>query len=305
MSISLESRYAGVLVGAACGDALGATLEFKTRETIARIHPHGFRDIVGGGWLGLEPGETTDDTAMMLVIARACTKDGIDLDRVAAGFLSWMLSGPKDIGNQTSQALSLLARGVRWDEAGERLQRESRQGIAGNGSVMRCAPVALRFRSKPLDMVSAAIDTSRITHADPRATWSTVSICQAIVHLLNGGGIPSLLDAAARGIQDANVVAAVVSAGTLPYEEVRSSGFVLHTVTAALWSMVHERSAEDVIVRAAMMGDDADTTATVAGALAGAAHGIDAIPQRWRDLLHGREEIEALSMQLLAWDREA
>src|SRR5688572_19690560 len=109
------------MIGAACGDALGGSLEFMSKESIAALYPDGFRDIVGGGWLHLEPGETTDDTAMMLAIARACTSDGIDLDRVADNFVAWKRSGPKDIGNQTSQALSLIENGLRWDEAGERL----------------------------------------------------------------------------------------------------------------------------------------------------------------------------------------
>lgn len=302
MSTSMVSRYLGTLLGSACGDALGATLEFQPREVIARKYPQGLRDLVGGGWLGLEPGETTDDTAMMLAIARACTPNGISLAGVAANFVAWMQTGPKDIGNQTRQALSLLASGLPWDEAGERLQRESERGVAGNGSVMRCAPVALRFRSDPPRMVRAALDTSRITHADPRATWGTVAVCQGIVHLLNGGAIDSVPEAATTGIQNDDVAAAVFAAATLDYPAVRSGGFVLETITAALWSLLHENSAEEVIVRAAMMGDDADTTAAVAGALAGAAYGVEAIPQRWRSVLHGSAEIEALAHQLLAWD---
>ena len=83
------------MLGAACGDALGATLEFQLRGVIASQYPDGFRDIIGGGWLGLAPGETTDDTAMMLAIARACTRDGIDLDQVAANFVAWMRTGPR------------------------------------------------------------------------------------------------------------------------------------------------------------------------------------------------------------------
>jgi ADP-ribosyl-[dinitrogen reductase] hydrolase len=214
-----------------------------------------------------------------------------------------MRTGPKDIGNQTRQALSLLASGLRWDEAGERLQRESARGVAGNGSVMRCAPIALRFRSHSERMVQVAIDTSRITHADSRATWGSVAICQGIVHLLNGGAIDSVLDAAMADVED-DVRAAVAAARTLDYQYVRSSGFVLETITAALWSLLHEDSAEDVVVRAAMMGDDADITATVAGALAGAAHGVEAIPQRWRSVLRDRSEIQALARRLLAWDMQ-
>jgi ADP-ribosyl-[dinitrogen reductase] hydrolase len=269
---------------------------------IARRYPDGLREIIGGGCWDLAPGETTDDTAMMLGIARACTAEGIDLDQVAANFVAWMRSGPKDIGNQTRGALALVAVGVPWVDAGEELLRRTGLDSAGNGSVMRCAPVALRFRSDHKRLVQAAIDTSRITHADPRTTWGTVAICQAIVHLLNAGAIADVLDAAAHEVPNDDVVAAVVAASTLPYDDVRSGGFVLDTVTAALWSLIHESTAEDVIVRAVMMGKDTDTTATVAGALAGAAYGAEAIPRRWRDVVHGYDELVALARQLHAWD---
>lgn len=299
---SLSSRYVGTLVGAACGDALGATLEFQRRDDIQTRHPDGLRDIVGGGWLHVAPGETTDDTAMMLAIARACTASGLDLDQVAANFVSWMETGPKDIGNHTRQALTLLRTGRAWDEAGEVLQASSAQGVAGNGSVMRCAPVALRFRSDPERLVQAALDSSRITHADPRAMWSCVAVAQAIAHLLSGGAIDEVVAAATHEIPVQDVVDAVRSASTLPYEDVRSGGFVLETVTAAFWCLLHESGAEEVIVRAVMMGGDADTTGIVAGSMAGAAYGIEAIPERWRAVVHGREELESLARQLMSWD---
>jgi ADP-ribosyl-[dinitrogen reductase] hydrolase len=300
MMPSLVSRYAGSLVGGACGDALGATLEFMSRAAVRAAWPDGLHDIVGGGWLHLEPGETTDDTAMMLALARACDETGIDLPTAAANFVAWADTGPKDIGIATRKAIDLLRRGRRWDEAGEELQARTPDGIAGNGSVMRCAPVALRFRSSPADLVRYALDTSRITHADPRATWGCVAVCQALAYLLDGGPIAGVVDAAISGVQDERVVGAVVSAATMPYEMVRSSGYVLDTVNAAFWSLLHEHDAEGVIIRAVNMGDDADTTGIVAGALAGAAYGLEAIPERWRAVLHRREEIEMLAGRLLA-----
>jgi len=302
MTVTLESRYTGVLIGGACGDALGATLEFIDRAEILRRYPKGLRDIVGGGWLDLAPGETTDDTAMTLALARACTPGGIDMDAVAAAFVAWLETAPKDIGNATMSALQLLQRGKRWDDAGEELQARTSQGVAGNGSVMRCAPVALRFRSDRERMRQAAFDTSRITHADPRATWSCVAVCQAIVHLLNDGQVDDAVDAAVADIPVPDVVDTVTSARTRSYDDVRSGGFVLDTVNAAFWCLLHESSAEDVIVRAVSLGGDADTTGIVAGFLAGAAYGLDAIPARWRVVLHGVDELEQTSRQLLAWD---
>lgn len=300
---TLESRYAGALVGAACGDALGATLEFEDRASARRRYPDGLRDIVGGGPFGVAPGETTDDTAMMLGIARACGPEGIDMEAVAANFVAWMASGPKDIGTATREALRRLRGGARWDEAGEAMQAESRVGVAGNGSVMRVAPVALRFRSSPERMIRAAIDTSRITHADPRATWGCVAVCQGIVHLLDGGDIADVLDAAARDIPHPEVVEAVRSAAQRGEDAVDSGGYVLATVNAAFWCLLHGVDAEDIVVRAVMLGHDADTTAIVAAALAGAAYGLEAIPERWREVVHHRDELAGLAARLLAWDR--
>lgn len=305
MTATLESRYAGVLLGGACGDALGATLEFMDREAVRRRYPDGLRDMVGGGWLDLAPGETTDDTAMTLAVAKACTREGIDLDAVAANFVAWMETEPKDIGNATRCALELLQAGRTWDEAGEVLQARTPNGVAGNGSVMRCAPVALRFRSDPERMRRAAIDTSRITHADPRATWSCVVVCQAIVHLLDGGDVDGVIDAAVVDVPVAEVRDAVTSATSRSYDDVRSGGFVLDTVNAAFWCLLRGEPAEDIIVRAVNMGGDADTTGIVAGFLAGAAYGREAIPERWRAVLHDADGIERLSRQLLAWDTAA
>jgi ADP-ribosyl-[dinitrogen reductase] hydrolase len=303
MTIGLRDRYAGALIGAASGDALGGTLEFVSRAEIERRYPDGFREIVGGGWMRLAPGETTDDTAMMLGIARACTPDGIDLDAVAANFVAWMRSGPKDIGNATRAALRMIADGVEPQDAGERLQERTPEGVAGNGSVMRCAPVALRFRSDPTRRTQAAGATSRMTHADPRATWGCVAVCNGLAHLLDGGSRGEVLAAATEGVGEPRVVEAVRAAADLPYGEVRAGGYVLHTITAAFWALLHEDSAEAVIVRAVMMGEDTDSTATVAGALAGAHWGVEAIPARWRNVVHHREELDALATSLLAWDQ--
>lgn len=297
-----ESRYLGCLIGLACGDALGGSVEFRNRADIAREFPDGVRDILGGGPHSLEIGEVTDDTAMALGIARACTATGIDLDAVAANFLAWYRSRPKDIGISTRAALAYLDSGLAWDEAGERLQRESNSGVAGNGSVMRCAPIAMRFRSDPMRLRTYSIDVSRITHADPRATWGSVALNQGIAYLLDGGPIDGLVGAATSGIGEARVVQALRDAESIGYDDVPSDGYVLDTLTAAFWCILHRDSAEEAIITGVGMGLDTDTTGAVTGALAGAAYGMDAIPERWKAVIHHREELESLSRSLLLWD---
>jgi ADP-ribosyl-[dinitrogen reductase] hydrolase len=289
------------LLGLACGDALGGPVEFKHRDEIARAYPAGLRDFVGGGWLDLAPGEITDDTQLTLVLARALGKRGLDMDAFADGLLDWLRSCPKDIGNTTRAALEALAAGTSWRQAGEdALARLPATTTASNGAVMRCAPVALRFRADPAGLIQASLDPARITHAEPRAAWATVAVNQAIVHLLAGGDFADVQAAATRDIPNADVRQAVLGGPAKARERVRANGYVIHTLEAAFWSLLHADNAEDAIVTAVAFGEDADTTGAVVGALAGAWQGASALPSRWLAQLQPRAELEAHADRLLA-----
>ena len=173
---SLPDRARGVIVGLACGDALGAPVEFQSRATIKERYPDGLRDFTSGGWMHVMPGELTDDSRMMIDLAETLIRPGpVDLDELARRFIAWADEQPKDIGNTTSLAIDLLRRGIPWTDAGEQALRQlGASGAASNGSVMRCAPVAVRFHSQPDLVRDVSIDTSRITHAEARCTWSCV-----------------------------------------------------------------------------------------------------------------------------------
>src|SRR5215212_39004 len=186
--ISLRDRYAGTLLGLACGDALGGPVEFVKRDVTAARFPTGVTEFIGGGWLDLDPGEVTDDTQQALILAESLTAGGLDLDRFAEGLIAWFRSDPKDVGNTTRIALEALAAGTPPLDAGAAaLTARGARSTAANGAVMRCAPVALRFRRSPSHLVRASLDSARVTHAEARASWGTVAVNQAIVHLLNGG----------------------------------------------------------------------------------------------------------------------
>ena len=298
---SLAERYAGCLLGLACGDALGGPVEFRSRSEIARDYPSGVRDMVGGGWLSLAPGEITDDTQMTLALARSLTDEGLDQDRLTKEFLGWYRSDPKDIGTTTRRALQALAGGVSADRSGEAALAGWASGTgASNGAVMRCAPVALRFRADPARLVDASLASARITHAEPRAAWGAVAVNQALAHLLAGGERGASLAAAVAGIAEPEVRRAIVAAPSLRGDEVRATGFVLHTLQAAFWAVANADSAEAAIVAAVSLGDDADTTGAVAGALAGAHWGRSALPERWLAILQARDELEHHAARLLA-----
>jgi ADP-ribosyl-[dinitrogen reductase] hydrolase len=184
-SETLRDRYRGALLGSAVGDALGATLEFRSREDI-RAEYGELRDIIGGGWLSLAAGEVTDDTQMASCIASSIVEhQRFDAEDIARRFVAWLESNPPDIGNTTRHALEQLARGVPWTEAGERTHLALRPRDASNGSIMRCAPVALLDRLDPDANRQHSIDSSRITHANPLCVDACVALNAAIAALLS------------------------------------------------------------------------------------------------------------------------
>ena len=296
----LADRYAGTLLGLACGDALGGPVEFRKRDDIAAEFPAGVTEYIGGGWLNLAPGEVTDDTQQTLILAEALTEHGLDLARFAAGLIGWMRSEPKDIGNTTRVALTALAAGTSPRESGlAALEQRGQRGAAANGAVMRCAPVALRFRRDREKLVEASLDSARVTHAEERAAWATVAVNQAIVHLLRGGAIEDAPGAAVAGIASDEVRSAVLEAADQERDAVRSGGFVLETIGAAFWSLAHGRDARHVIELAVAFGDDADSTGAVAGAMAGAVYGARALPASWTEHVQFRERLLGEAARLL------
>ncbi|MHB8645484.1 MAG: ADP-ribosylglycohydrolase family protein [Thermomicrobiales bacterium] len=293
-----EDQFAGCLLGLACGDALGATLEFLSRDEI-RARYGQLRDIVGGGWLRLAPGEVTDDTQMATCIAESIIATGtVDGDDLARRFVAWLHADPKDIGTTTRRALMYLDRGFSWQEAGERTYREAGgQGI-GNGGVMRCAPVGL-FRFNDLErLIADSRLSSAITHADPLAQWAAVAVNVALRELLLNGQQSDFLERIASVIEERAVAQAVRAVAFLGADEVRSTGYALHTMQTALWSVTHHSTFEEAVIAAVNFGDDADTSGAVTGALAGAREGIEAIPARWLAVLRPRDALLALAQGL-------
>jgi ADP-ribosyl-[dinitrogen reductase] hydrolase len=299
-SISLRDRYAGTLLGLACGDALGGPVEFLNRDEIAARFPTGVTEFIGGGWLNLAPGEVTDDTQQALILAESLTDKGLDLDRLATGLINWVRGNPKDIGNTTRIALEALVAGTAPLEAGAvALAARGERSAAANGAVMRCAPVALRFRRDNDRLIRASLDSARVTHAEERASWGTVAVNQAIAHLLSGGGITDAPATAVVGIPNGEVRKAVLEAAGRQRNEVRSGGFVLETIGASFWSLLNVGSAREAIETAVALGDDADSTGAVTGALAGAAYGVSALPTSWVETVQFRERLNSEAERLL------
>lgn len=294
------SRARGVLLGLACGDALGAPVEFASRHAILMRHPDGLRDLTAGGWMNVVPGETTDDTRMATDLARCLVAtDPPDMADLAGRFAAWLRERPKDIGTTTRHAIERFVAGDAWDVAGQTtLDALGAEKTASNGSLMRCAPVAIRFADDPERLRRVSIDSSRVTHAEPRCVWSCVALNQGIAHLLSGGDRTGLVDAAVDRVEVGDVVDAVRSAPERSAADLDGRGYVLNALAIAFWAVLSTDSLEDAVVAAVMVGDDTDTNAAVTGALAGALYGAEAIPSRWLDALHGRDELVTLAGRL-------
>jgi len=325
MSSSKVDRACGVLLATAAGDALGVPYEFSTPP-----EPDAEAEMIGGGLGDFAPGEWSDDTSMAVAIAQVAAS-GADLaaeaslDAIGEGFLSWFRGGPADIGIQTSAVLAGTQRRVDAGEIGvSRVMTEeaaaysaARSHSAGNGALMRTAPVALAHLDDREHLGTAARLVARLTHGDPLAGDSCVLWCEAIrIAVIEErfdvtSGI-DLLPASRRDqwtswLDDAldlerNRDEAV------PGERFNPNGFTVSALQAAVAAIMttevpglqpsnHLQLALHAAVR---IGDDTDTVAAIAGGLLGARWGSSAVPDQWRQAVHGWPGLNATDLVGLA-----
>lgn len=292
-----RSQFVGCLVGLAIGDALGAPLEFMSRAEIAATYGE-VRDFLGGGWLNLEPGEYTDDTQLALAITDSIiTCDKVDPPDIAARFVAWLRCGPKDVGHITRTAIRYHEQGQPWDSVGERVAHELTGRAAGNGSLTRSAPLGLFHAACPAALLHDGRLVSELTHAHPLSVWSSLALNLIIGELLRGPTSGAIARAAAQ-IPEAAVRDLLLTIPLRPRKEIRSGGFVLETLGAALWALENHAGFEEVVIAAINLGDDADGAGAVAGALAGAREGVEAIPERWLNQLQNADHLVDLALAL-------
>jgi ADP-ribosyl-[dinitrogen reductase] hydrolase len=296
-----RTRARGVLLGLACGDALGRPVEFSSPDDIKRQHGR-VTEMLANGTHGQPAGTITDDTEMTLRIARSLAENSeFDPADIAERFVEWKRSGPFDIGIMTSNALRRIETGEPWDEAGYNEWEASPEGSnAGNGSLMRCAPYAVAYRNNPERRRTVSRESSAITHADPRCRWGCVLFNDVLAEVLGGNDRPleTALDAFDDLPEEIETAATAVLAyrnGETDSLDLQNSGYVVTTLQAGLYHGLTATSAEDAIVDAVMMGGDTDTIAAVTGALAGARFGAEALPERWLAELAVHAELDSLA----------
>jgi ADP-ribosyl-[dinitrogen reductase] hydrolase len=293
-------QFRGCLLGLACGDALGAPLEFMSAADIRSKHGV-VTEMLGGGWLHLRPGQVTDDTQMMLCILESHTETGgFDPQDIADRFAEWYIGGPPDIGNLTRSACELLRQGYNFERAGEAAWRTAPENARlGNGSLMRCAPTALFRYHDELRLIGESRVISGITHWDECCKLACVVQNLAIAHLMLVG-VDGLLDELLEFIapRNATLGAALRAIPGLRTDELRTTGYVVDTLQSALWTVIYVESFEEGLTLVVNRGDDADTVGAVAGALLGARFGVDSIPARWLEVLQYRQRIERAAERL-------
>jgi ADP-ribosyl-[dinitrogen reductase] hydrolase len=259
---AIEDRAMGALLGLAVGDAVGTTLEFKARDTYPQL-----TDMVGGGPFKLQPGQWTDDTAMALALADTLLERG-DLNEqdLMARFFEWREKGTYsctgrcfDIGVTTSAAVS------RWKRTGEAHSGSTEPNTAGNGSLMRLSPVAVRYwRDRP-KLRDVAARQSKTTHAAPEAVDGCVAFAEMIADAIEGKPRSEVLRA--RPEPYAGTIDQIVKGSWRgkSREEIRSSGYVAHSLEASVWSVGRTGDFRAAVLTAANLGDDADTTGAITG----------------------------------------
>lgn len=297
----IESRLRGTFLGMAIGDALGAAVEFKAPGTFPPVT--GFR---AGGPHGLDPGEWTDDTSMALALADSIVKCGWDLSDQLNRYIAWRREGQYsvigrcfDIGMTVSSALS------RFDREGDPWSCASRDDYSsGNGSIMRLAPIPMRFLDlypDHLDVLMQYADQSSVpTHASDQCRSACRYMTLIVCGLIKGVPRDEVLSPtwgplqAIRDLEPLHPAIDEIAEGSFRVRqppEIRGSGYVVHSLEASLWAFHKADTFREAVLDAVNLGDDADTTGAVCGQIAGAYWGTRGMPEQWlqgiarRDLL--------------------
>lgn len=295
MVIKAKSR--GSLLGVAVGDALGATLEFMTKDEIKREYGV-LRDITGGGCWELAPGEVTDDTDMTMAAARGIINSFHEpLESIAREFKEWIRTQPRDAGKISRL---VLEEGLRsgaetteeWFRISEYFHYQTNSRSAGNGSLMRTIPVVIAYYQNRAKMLSLAKQQSKLTHFSELAGECTAFYCDVVRQILLGAELKETLK---LSLSQAPITIDLQS----PVEYLPTTGYVAHTLAASFACAFQTSSFEDSIVMAVNLGGDADTMGAVTGGLTGAYYGIENIPQRWLAKLKIKADLLDLADQLL------
>ncbi|HHX99825.1 MAG TPA: ADP-ribosylglycohydrolase family protein [Methanothermobacter sp.] len=299
------NKFLGSILGLAVGDAMGMPLEFSPPGTFQPVN-----DMIGGGPFNLGPGMWTDDTSMALCLAESLTEcEGFNPIGQLTRYTRWLKEGHLsvngncfDIGNTTRQALR------KFEDTGEPYPGPDHERSAGNGSLMRLAPIPLFYMSDPSNAIELSGQSSRTTHNHPLA----VDACRYYGALIHGALLGKPKDellspryTPLQGYWEENPLEPEIdeiACGSYKEKEppeINGKGFVVKSLEAALWAFYNSQNFKDGCLKVVNLGDDADTTGAIYGQLAGAYYGKSEIPIKWINKLIKLDLIESLTLKLL------
>ena len=295
--MSLLSKFEGCLLGLAIGDSIGAPVEGFSKGEIERRFGR-VEDMMDAPWRRFKKGGITDDTSLMLCIARSISERGeFDPEDAARRFAGWFLEDGYGIGRTTFLAIRALLEGASWRDAG-RIAHHILGGMsAGNGSIMRCAPIALRYFKDTESLKEASHLSSMITHYDMIAREACFALNLFIALLLRRGE-KNVLPLVIPHITEERTRKALLEIKDLAKEDLRPTAFSLDTLKCSIWVFLNTESFRDAVIEAVNLGGDADTTGAVTGAIAGAFYGREGIPEGWIEELKVRDEILSLARRI-------
>lgn len=305
-----EDKFVGGILGVVIGDALGLPVQFLSRSEVKQ---NPITTMRGGGAFETPPGTWSDDGSLTLCLSESLVDKGYDLKDIADRFVRWYSEGyctplgySFDIGRGTALAMERLMKGVSPLEAGPSDGRNN-----GNGSLMRILPAALYFSSLTDEKLTIKIcEISKVTHGHPRSLLGCSLYALFVKHLLLGK-IPMEAYHALQN-QAPKLFQGTELEKELPYyhrllegditqlneDQIESSGYIVHTLEAALWSLLTTHGFKETLLKAVNLGDDADSVGAVAGGLAGVYFGFSTIPEEWVKQIINGQEIIALARML-------
>lgn len=302
-----SNKRLATLVGCAIGDALGNPFEMKPPISPALIEWDGMFKAGGTFWKG-EAGQYTDDTLMSIALSKSLLQSaGFDPEDVAKEYLAWYETGnTRGIGMTTAEACHRLSDGVEWQQSGL-------TGLdkAGNGSAMRASPIGLVYRNDLDALITYAMIDASITHNsnEPKMGSIAVALGTAYLALNVEDDRYNVLEEVIYVLEDSDVKAKLLEAkfhldsGTdfkTALAEIGSSGYVAETVAAAFYCLNKTDSFKDCVIMSIKCGGDTDTTAAVAGALAGTHYGLDAIPDEYKNQVENFQLLQDLTDELIS-----
>jgi ADP-ribosyl-[dinitrogen reductase] hydrolase len=305
-SLACLSRVQGCLAGQIAGDSLGSLVEFETAASIERRYPGGVRLLSDGGTWGTIAGQPTDDSELALALSRSLALLGrYDMDAVARSYAKWYASGPFDIGGTTRAALSPAAAADRAGAGVAKAAQESaNRSSQANGALMRISPLGIfGVQIAPADLAACARADASLTHPHVACQDSNVAYTAAITFAIRTGAPPDRIYDHALELLEENGLGATVSRclreaeSHPPADYERHQGWVLVALQNAFYQLLHAPNLEEGIVDTVRRGGDTDTNAAIAGALLGAAWGLQAVPEQWLDCIlncrpqEGRENV--------------